>query len=264
MARENALGQAPTCRLVTLGCKVNQYETQFVKELLEANGYREAANEEPADLCVVNTCTVTAEGDSKSRQVIRQLARRNPGTRIVVMGCYATRAPQEVADLPAVAEVVTDKRELPDLLGRFGVIDVPTGISGFGNRQRAYVKVQDGCLLHTDMGFPLDVGADCSIGHHAVLHGCSVGDNSLIGMGAVVLNGAKIGRNCLVGANSLITEGKSFPDNSLIVGSPGRVIRSIDEKAAADLLENAAHYVRNWRRYARGLAPLAEVQLIRA
>jgi carbonic anhydrase/acetyltransferase-like protein (isoleucine patch superfamily) len=128
----------------------------------------------------------------------------------------------------------------------------------------ARTNVQDGCLLHTDMGFPLDVGADCSIGHHAVLHGCSVGDNSLIGMGAVVLNGAKIGRNCLVGANSLITEGKSFPDNSLIVGSPGRVIRSIDEKAAADLLENAAHYVRNWRRYARGLAPLAEVQLIRA
>lgn len=97
---------------------------------------------------MVNTCTVTAESDSKSRQVIRQLARRNPGTRIVVMGCYATRAPQEIASLPAVVEVVTDKRELPDLLGRFGVIDVPSGISSFGNRQRAYVKVQDGCMLH--------------------------------------------------------------------------------------------------------------------
>ena len=90
---------------------------------------------------------MTAEGDSKSRQVIRQLARRNPGTRIVVMGCYATRAPEEVASLPSVVEVVTDKRELPDLLGRSGVIDVPTGISSFGNRQRAYVKVQDGCML---------------------------------------------------------------------------------------------------------------------
>src|SRR5689334_8514059 len=136
-----------TLRTVTLGCKVNQYETEFVRQSLAAAGYRDAATDEPADLCVVNTCTVTAEGDSKSRQVIRQLARRNPGTRIVVMGCYATRAPQDVATLPGVVEVVTDKRELPDLLGRFGVVDVPTGISSFGNRHRAYVKVQDGCML---------------------------------------------------------------------------------------------------------------------
>jgi threonylcarbamoyladenosine tRNA methylthiotransferase MtaB len=98
-------------------------------------------------LCIVNTCTVTAEGDSKSRQVIRRLARENPASKIVVMGCYATRAPQELARLPNVTEVVTDKRELPDLLGRFGVTDVPTGISGFGRRHRAYVKVQDGCML---------------------------------------------------------------------------------------------------------------------
>src|SRR5690606_22802475 len=99
------------------------------------------------DLCVVNTCTVTNEGDAKSRKIIRQLARENPQARIVVMGCYATRAPDEVAALPRVAEVVTDKRELPDLLGRFGVVDLPTGIRGFGSRHRAYVKVQDGCLL---------------------------------------------------------------------------------------------------------------------
>src|SRR5689334_14019817 len=137
-----------TLKTVTLGCKVNQYETEFVRQSLATAGFRDAADDEPADLCVVNTCTVTAEGDAKSRQVIRQLARRNPGTRIVVMGCYATRAPAEVATLPAVAEVVTDKRELPDLLGRFGVIDVPNGISGFSNRRRAYVKVQDGCLLN--------------------------------------------------------------------------------------------------------------------
>jgi threonylcarbamoyladenosine tRNA methylthiotransferase MtaB len=137
----------PTLKTVTLGCKVNQYETEFVRQSLVASGYRDAADDESADLCVVNTCTVTAEGDSKSRQVIRQLARRNPGTRIVVMGCYATRAPDEVAALPAVCEVVTDKRELPDLLGRFGVVDLPTGISTFGNRHRAFVKVQDGCLL---------------------------------------------------------------------------------------------------------------------
>ena len=134
-------------RTHTLGCKVNQYETEFIREGLLGIGYRDAAGSEPADLCIVNTCTVTAEGDSKSRQVIRRLARENPAAKIVVMGCYATRAPEEVATLPNVTEVVTDKRELPDLLGRFGVTDVPTGISGFGRRHRAYVKVQDGCLL---------------------------------------------------------------------------------------------------------------------
>src|SRR5438874_6569939 len=136
-----------TLKTLTLGCKVNQYETELVREGLLRAGYHDANDGEPADLCVVNTCTVTAEGDSKSRHAIRRLARENPAARIVVMGCYATRAPDEVASLPNVAEVVTDKREIPDLLGRFGVVDIPTGISRFGNRHRAYVKVQDGCLL---------------------------------------------------------------------------------------------------------------------
>ncbi len=136
-----------TLRTVTLGCKVNQYETEFVRQGLLSAGFEDAAEDTPADLCVVNTCTVTSEGDSKSRQIIRQLARRNPDSRIVVMGCYATRAPEEIAQLPNVAEIVTDKRELPDLLGRFGVVDLPTGLTHFGPRQRAYVKVQDGCLL---------------------------------------------------------------------------------------------------------------------
>ena len=134
-------------KTITLGCKVNQYETEFIREGLSQIGYVDAQQDETADLCIVNTCTVTNEGDSKSRKVIRQLARENPDSRIVVMGCYATRAPEEVEALPNVAEVVTDKRELPDMLGRFGVVDIPTGISGFGNRHRAYVKVQDGCLL---------------------------------------------------------------------------------------------------------------------
>ncbi len=134
-------------RTMTLGCKVNQYETEFVREGLLGVGYEDAQRGEAAELCVVNTCTVTVEGDAKSRRSIRRLARENPGAKIVVMGCYATRAPEEVAALPGVSEVVTDKRELPDLLGRFGVTDVPTGISGFGRRHRAYVKVQDGCLL---------------------------------------------------------------------------------------------------------------------
>jgi threonylcarbamoyladenosine tRNA methylthiotransferase MtaB len=136
-----------TCRLVTLGCKVNQYETQLVKEALEQNGYREATDGEAADLCVVNTCTVTGTGDAKSRQVIRQLARQNPGTRTLVMGCYATRDPQTVSRLPGVFEVVRDKRELGDVLARQGINDIPRGISHFEGRKRAFVKVQDGCIL---------------------------------------------------------------------------------------------------------------------
>lgn len=131
----------------TLGCKVNQYETEYLREGLATIGYADAARDEAADLCVVNTCTVTAEGDSKSRQVIRRFARENPAAKIVVMGCYATRAPEEVKALPGVTEVLTDKRELPDLLGRFGVTDIPAGVTGLGGRKRAYVKVQDGCLL---------------------------------------------------------------------------------------------------------------------
>ncbi|MBW3543667.1 MAG: tRNA (N(6)-L-threonylcarbamoyladenosine(37)-C(2))-methylthiotransferase MtaB [Planctomycetes bacterium] len=136
-----------TCRLVTLGCKVNQYETQLLKETLQQNGWREAGAGEAAELCVVNTCTVTAEGDAKSRKTIRALARQNAGTRTVVMGCYATRDPVAVSRLPNVCEVVTDKRELPDLFDRLGVTARPTGISQFDGRHRAFVKVQDGCLL---------------------------------------------------------------------------------------------------------------------
>jgi threonylcarbamoyladenosine tRNA methylthiotransferase MtaB len=136
-----------TVRLVTLGCKVNQYETQLVKEALVAGGFREAEESETADLCVVNTCTVTGEGDYKSRKIIRALSRENPGTRTIVMGCYATRDPQAVGELPGVFEVVTDKRELPDVLSRQGVHDIPDGISYFEGRKRAYVKVQDGCIL---------------------------------------------------------------------------------------------------------------------
>ncbi|MGY8771370.1 MAG: tRNA (N(6)-L-threonylcarbamoyladenosine(37)-C(2))-methylthiotransferase MtaB [Pirellulales bacterium] len=134
-------------KTVTLGCKVNQYETEYIREGLLSAGYTDAGEEDAANLCVVNTCTVTNDGDSKSRKIIRRLARDNPDSRIVVMGCYATRAPDEVAALPNVVEVVTDKRELPDLLGRFGVVDPPKGISTFGDRHRAFIKVQDGCLL---------------------------------------------------------------------------------------------------------------------
>jgi carbonic anhydrase/acetyltransferase-like protein (isoleucine patch superfamily) len=114
-------------------------------------------------------------------------------------------------------------------------------------------NVQDGCVMHTDLGFPLDVGDDCTIGHRVTLHGCKIGDGSLIGMGATILNDARIGRNCLVGANALVTEGKSFPDNSLIVGAPARVIRTLDEAAVAAFGKAAEGYVRNHKRFSSGL-----------
>ena len=138
----------PTCRLITLGCKVNQYESQYVQEALEANGYRTAADGERADLCVVNTCTVTMEGDAKSRQWIRRLHHQNPAAQIVVMGCYATRDPDAVGKLPGVTRVIADKERLPEELHDFGVEHWPRGIRRFDGHQRAFVKVQDGCLLN--------------------------------------------------------------------------------------------------------------------
>lgn len=118
-------------------------------------------------------------------------------------------------------------------------------------------NVQDGCVFHTDPGAPLTVGRNCTIGHKAILHGCTIGDNSLVGMGATILNHAVIGRNCLIGANALITEGKVIPDNSLVMGAPGKVVRPLDDEAAARLPESAARYVRNWQRYAKGLRACA-------
>jgi carbonic anhydrase/acetyltransferase-like protein (isoleucine patch superfamily) len=114
-------------------------------------------------------------------------------------------------------------------------------------------QVQDNSTLHTDPGFPLTIGEDCVIGHNVVLHGCTIGDRSLIGMGAIVLNGARIGANCLVGAGALITEGKIFPDNSVILGSPAKAVRESDDKVRA-MIARAAHvYVKRWKRYAAGL-----------
>jgi threonylcarbamoyladenosine tRNA methylthiotransferase MtaB len=133
---------------VTLGCKVNQYETQYVQETLEAAGYRTAAAGEPADLCLVNTCTVTGEADAKGRQLIRRLAQANPGAALVVMGCFATRDPEAVARLPGVTRVITDKQRLAEELAEFGVVQMVSGITRFDGHQRAFVKVQDGCLLN--------------------------------------------------------------------------------------------------------------------
>lgn len=114
-------------------------------------------------------------------------------------------------------------------------------------------NVQDGSVMHTDIGFPLTLGKGVTVGHKAVLHGCSVGDYSLIGINAVVLNGAKIGKYCIIGANALIPEGREIPDGSLVMGSPGKVVRSLSEPQMRMLEASAAHYVHNAQRYARDL-----------
>ena len=114
-------------------------------------------------------------------------------------------------------------------------------------------NIQEGAMCHSDPGAPLTIGSDCTVGHHAILHGCTVGNRVLIGMGAIVLNRAEIGDGCIVGAGALVTEGKAFPPNSLIVGSPARAVRTLDASAQAMLQASADHYVANARRYAAGL-----------
>lgn len=120
----------------------------------------------------------------------------------------------------------------------------------------ADTNVQDLTVMHSDPGFPLRIGRGCTIGHRAILHGCKIGDNSLVGMGAIILNGARIGANSLVGAGALVTENKEFPDNSLIVGAPAKAVRTLDEAAIASLRRSAEHYVANARRFKAGLKPL--------
>jgi len=110
-------------------------------------------------------------------------------------------------------------------------------------------QLQDGCVLHVDAGFPLTIGKDVSVGHMAMLHGCTIGDGSLIGIKAVILNGAKIGRNCLIGANALIAEGKEIPDGSLVIGSPGKVVRQLSEEEIRRIHSDTHHYVQQFRRY---------------
>lgn len=114
-------------------------------------------------------------------------------------------------------------------------------------------NIQDGCVLHTDLGFPLVIGKGVTVGHMVVLHGCTIGDDSLIGIGAVILNGATIGRNCLIGAGALIPEGKSIPDNALVMGAPGKVVREVTAEHVTRMRESAEQYVDNCRRYRREL-----------
>ena len=118
-------------------------------------------------------------------------------------------------------------------------------------------NVQEGSVLHTDIGHPLLIGEDVTVGHQAMLHGCTVGDGSLIGIQAVVLNGAKIGKNCLVGAGSLVTEGKEFPDGSMIMGTPAKVVRELSPEQIEGLRQSAKHYVENARRFKAGLKKIS-------
>lgn len=118
-------------------------------------------------------------------------------------------------------------------------------------------NVQDGCVLHTDEGITLSIGANVTVGHMAMLHGCTIGNGSLIGIGAVILNGAEIGENCIIGANTLIPEGKRIPARSLVMGSPGRIVRELSDEEVKKLLTSAAHYVRNAKRFATELQRIA-------
>ena len=124
-----------------------------------------------------------------------------------------------------------------------------------GDVENIYVgegsNVQDGSVLHTDPGYPLKIGKDVTIGHLVMLHGCTVGNNSLIGIGAVILNGAKIGKNCIIGANALVTENKVIPDNSLVMGSPGKIVRQVSSEEEKLIIENAIHYQENWKKYSK-------------
>lgn len=114
-------------------------------------------------------------------------------------------------------------------------------------------NVQDQSVIHTDIGFPCTLGKDVTIGHQAMLHGCTIGDNSLIGIGATILNGARIGKNCLIGARALISEGKEIPDGSMVIGMPGKVVRELDEDAIKMISLSAQHYVHNWQRFTKEL-----------
>lgn len=162
-------------------------------------------------------------------------------------------------------EIAEDTWIAPDanLIGK--IVVEPAGSVWFGCTLRgdneeirvgAGSNVQENCVLHTDMGYPLMIGEGCTIGHKAMLHGCTIGDNTLIGMGATILNGAKIGNNCLIGAGALVTEGKEIPDGSLVMGAPGKVVRELSEEAIEGLRKSAIGYQENMRRFRAGLTKI--------
>lgn len=168
----------------------------------------------------------------------------------------APRIDEHVGWIAPTAVLVGDVVVGPEVGIWFGVVargDIETITIG------ARTNVQENCVLHTDKGFPLTIGENVTIGHSAIVHGCTIGDNSLIGMGATVLNGAIIGKNCLIGANALVTEGKVIPDNSLVMGAPAKVVREIDAAGVAGLTASADRYVANAKRFAAGMTPIADL-----
>jgi carbonic anhydrase/acetyltransferase-like protein (isoleucine patch superfamily) len=124
-------------------------------------------------------------------------------------------------------------------------------------RLGARSNIQEGCVLHTDPGYPLTIEPDCTIGHMAMLHGCTIGRASLIGIGSIILNGTRIGEECLIGANTLIAEGKEIPPRSMVLGSPGKIVRTLTDEDVARFAGAAGRYVKNWKRFAAGLKPQA-------
>lgn len=173
---------------------------------------------------------------------------------VYALGALAPQLPSEdeywIAPTASVMGDVILKKNASIWWGAVARGDTDTLIIGENS------NVQDGSVLHADPGSPLVIGANVTVGHMVMLHGCTIGDNSLIGIGSIVLNGAKIGRNCLIGAGALIPEGKEIPDNSLVMGAPGKVVREVGEQQAMVLKGSALHYVENWKRFRRDLTAL--------
>ena len=159
-------------------------------------------------------------------------------------------------------DIASDSWVAPDanIIGKVVIeetVSVWFGATLRGDNETVWIgegsNVQENCVMHTDIGFPLSVGPGCTIGHKVMLHGCAIGENTLIGMGAIILNGARIGKNCLIGAGALITENKTIPDGSLVMGTPGKVVRELDDQAIMGLRASALHYQENMRRFKSGL-----------
>jgi carbonic anhydrase/acetyltransferase-like protein (isoleucine patch superfamily) len=168
-----------------------------------------------------------------------------------------------IYELDGVAPRIADSAWVADSAQVIGNVELASDVSvWFGTTIRgdtdlirvgSGTNIQDGSVLHADVGQPLTIGSNVTVGHKVMLHGCTVGDGSLIGIGAVVLNGAKIGKGCIVGASALVTEGKEFADGSMIIGSPAKAVRALTPEQQAGLLQSAAHYVENARRFRAGL-----------
>ena len=171
-----------------------------------------------------------------------------------------------VYELDGIAPQIADSAWVADSAQVMGAVDVGVDASvWFGTVVRGDTasitigegsNVQDASVLHADLGMPLVIGRHVTVGHQVMLHGCTIGDESLIGIGAIVLNGAKIGKNCLVGAGALVTEGKEFPDGSMILGSPARVVKQLTTEQMQGLRQSAQHYIDNARRFKAGLRKL--------